>query len=189
MAHTGNSDKSNQFNEFFSIQSNFNVNINFVDTKQNTSFDNFIQQIPTPFKMAGDINSIDNSALKPLQALSGVANQLVEYLNYQNKKIDLLLTYILNQEDNEHSRFQGIAFGGGGIIFSSEQSLELGQLLAVKIFLLTENCAVYCHGEVIEIDKAVLNSQQEHQQTEGVIKAYYHHKVVFHHIRDEDRES
>ena len=90
MAHTGNSDKSNQFNEFFSIQSNFNVNINFVDTKQNTSFDNFIQQIPTPFKMAGDISSIDNSALKPLQALSGVANQLVEYLNYQNKNADRL---------------------------------------------------------------------------------------------------
>ena len=47
-------------------------------------------------------------------------------------------------------------------------------MLEMKIFLLQENCAVFCYGEVIAIEQ---------------LDNTYHHKVIFHHIRDEDRET
>ena len=43
----------------------------------------------------------------------------------------------------------------------------------MKIFLASENCAVYCFGEIIE----VLKKEDEYQ-----------HKVIFHFIREDDRE-
>ena len=108
-----------------------------------------------------------------MQALSGVAGQLVDFLNHQSEKIDLLIGYILSQQDDDEHRYQGIKFGGGGLLFSASTAFKLAQLLEIKVFLLNQNCAVYCYGEVIEI-------QQD--------KESYLHKVIFHFIREDDRE-
>lgn len=167
-----------QFDEFFSIEHNFNVNITLVDDSPPPSFEQFIQQMPLPFKIASDIVHIDQAALRPLQGVSNsVAGQLVEYLHHQTQKIDLLVGYIISQQDEEKNRFKGHKFGGGGLIFSAKQSFELAQMLELKIFLENNTSAVYCMGEVIE----VLTSQND----DTGIQQY---KVVFHHIREDDRE-
>jgi hypothetical protein len=165
--------KLTQYNEFFSIEHDFSVNILPLEPTKVTNFDQFLTDMPTPFKMASDMKSIDQSALRPLQALSGVAGQLVDFLNHQSEKIDLLIGYILSQQDDEEHRYQGIKFGGGGLLFSASTAFKLAQLLEIKVFLLNQNCAVYCYGEVIEI-------QQD--------KESYLHKVIFHFIREDDRE-
>ena len=162
-----------KYNEFFSIEHEFSINILPVEAHKNTSYEQFIAQMPTPFKMASDMSSIDQAALRPLQALSGVAGQLVEFLNQQSKKIDLLIGYILSQQDEEKHRYQGVKFGGGGLLFAADKAFDLTQLLEMKIFLQNENCAVYCYGEVIEVE--------QDQET-------YLHKVIFHFIREDDRE-
>ena len=165
--------KLTQYNEFFSIEHDFSVNVLPLEPTKVTNFDQFLADMPTPFKMASDMKSIDQSALRPLQALSGVAGQLVDFLNHQSEKIDLLIGYILSQQDDEEHRYQGIKFGGGGLMFSASTAFKLAQLLEIKVFLLNRNCAVYCYGEVIEI-------QQD--------KESYLHKVIFHFIREDDRE-
>jgi len=165
--------KLEKYHEFFSIEHNFSINILPLELTKVTSFKQFLTDMPTPFKMASDMKGIDQSALRPLQALSGVAGQLVEFLNHQSAKIDLLIGYILSQQDDEEHRYQGIKFGGGGLLFTANKAFELAQLLEMKIFLLNQNCAVYCYGEVIEI-----------QQDEDS----YSHKVIFHFIREDDRE-
>jgi hypothetical protein len=165
--------KLTQYNEFFSIEHDFSVNILPLEPTNVTSFEQFLADMPTPFKMASDMKSIDQSALRPLQAISGVAGQLVEFLNHQSEKIDLLIGYILSQQDDEDHRYQGIKFGGGGLLFAASTAFKLAQLLEIKIFLLNQNCAVYCYGEVIEV------KQDEDS---------YLHKVVFHFIREDDRE-
>jgi hypothetical protein len=165
--------KLEKYHEFFSIEHNFSINILPLELTKVTSFEQFLTDMPTPFKMASDMKGIDQSALRPLQALSGVAGQLVEFLNHQSAKIDLLIGYILSQQDDEEHRYQGIKFGGGGLLFTANKAFELAQLLEMKIFLLNQNCAVYCYGEVIEI-----------QQDEDS----YLHKVIFHFIREDDRE-
>lgn len=162
-----------KYHEFFSIEHDFSINILPLELSKAASFEQFLIDMPTPFKMASDIKSIDQSALRPLQSISGVASQLVEFLNHQSAKIDLLIGYILSQQDEEEHRYQGIEFGGGGLLFSSEKVFDIAQLLELKVFFLNKNSAIYCYGEVIEV-----------QQKDSS----YIHKVIFHFIREEDRE-
>ena len=173
MSGEENQQKLAQFNEFFSIDLSFSVNLTLLDENHAITFDSFLNRIPLPFKMASDIITLDQAALRPLQAISGVAGQLVDYLNHQAQKIDLLVGYILSQQDDACQRFQGTKFGGGGIIVKTDKPFELQQLLEMKLFFLEENSAVFCHGEVIDI---------QHDSNQ------YFHKVIFRHIREEDRE-
>ncbi len=108
--------KLTKYNEFFSIEHEFSINILPVEEHMGVSYEQFLANMPTPFKMASDMSTIDQAALRPLQALSGSAAQLVDYLNHQSKKIDLLIGYILSQQDEEQHRYQGLRFGGGGLL-------------------------------------------------------------------------
>lgn len=173
MTKSDNLQKLEQFNEFFTIEHEFGVNVSLLAKEKTYDYQSFINNMPTPFKMASDMSSLDQAALRPLQALSGVAGQLVDYLNHQAQKIDLLMGYILNQQIEEESHFQGVSFGGGGITFSSESSFNLGEYVELKVFIESDNCAVYCYGEIIEVNK----HENDYQQ-----------KVIFHFIRDDDRE-
>lgn len=173
MVTENNSEKLEQFNEFFTISHTFNINIKSLAPEAIHDYQHFVEHMPPAFKMVSDMTTLDQAALNPLQALSGVAGQLVEYLNHQAQKIDILMTYIMSQQDEPESRYQGISFGGGGITFTSHQSLALNDMIELKIFIQNDNCAVYCFGEIIDIT----------QQADAFI-----HKVIFHFIRDEDRE-
>ncbi len=166
--------KLDQYHEFFAIEHEFSVNITKLDKGDTKDFEYFMANMPMPFKLATDINSIDQTALRSLQGLGNTANQLVSFLNQQSQKIDLLIGYILSQQDEEKNRYQGINFGGGGIEFSAPTAFNIGQLLELKIFLLDNNCALFCYGEVIAVEPN---------------EAGFSHKVIFHFIREEDRET
>jgi len=165
--------KLTQYHEFFSIAYEFSINILPLEKDKSTSFAQFIEDMPAPFKMASEITTIDQAALRPLQGLSGVASQLVDFLNHQSEKINILMGYILSQQDEEQFRYQGIEFGGGGLLFAAKHAFEVGQLIEMKVFLLDQSCAVYCYGEVVEVNK---------------VADRYQHKTIFHFIREEDRE-
>ncbi|PKI16891.1 PilZ domain-containing protein [Colwellia sp. 12G3] len=162
-----------QYHEFFAIEHQFSVNIMAIDINETNSFDQFVTNIPMPFKLATDMSAIDQSALRSLQNLGNSAAQLVNFLNQQSQKIDLLIGYILSQQDEVQHRYRGLEFGGGGIKFITEKKFNVGQLLEVKIFILENNCAIYCYGEVVDVEST--NKQ-------------FTHKVIFHFIQEEDRE-
>jgi hypothetical protein len=172
---SGNNEiKSAKFDEFFSINYPFNVNATIIDTDTPQSYQAFMNTMPMPFKMASEIITLDQSALRPLQTIGSVAGQLVDYLHHQAQKIDLLVSYILSEQDNEKQRYQGTHFGGGGVIFVSNNNFVIGQFIELKIFLLDDNCAIYCCGEIIS---ASINNDE-----------LTNYKVIYHHIREEDRE-
>ncbi|WP_448568927.1 PilZ domain-containing protein [Thalassotalea ganghwensis] len=173
MKHTQDSDKLEQFSEYFSIEHLFNLNLKPLSSQELCSYSEFIEQIPTPFKLATQVATLDQIAIEPLQTVKGVATQLMRYLNLQAQKVDLLMHYIVSQQDEEEHRYQGIGFGGSGVKFKSQQALAVNTLVEVKLFIEQDNCNIYCHGEVIEI-------AQEDEHFIG--------KVLFHHIRDDDRE-
>ena len=162
-----------QYHEFFAIEHAFSVNILPIDEDENCSFEQFMLNMPMPFKLASDMSTIDQSALRSLQGLGSSASQLVSFLNQQSQKIDLLIGYILSQQDDVQQRHQGIKFGGGGIKVVAPSEYSVGQQLELKIFLLESNCAIYCYGEVIAVEK---NNDA------------FTYKVTFHYIREEDRE-
>ena len=100
----------------------------------------------------------------------------MEYLNHQAQKMDLLVGYILGQQDNENTRFQALKFGGGGIIFNSNNTniFSTGDFIELKLFFPDENSALYCIGEIVSSE--LIDSEKQH-------------KVIYHHIREEDREA
>lgn len=164
-----------QFDEFFSIDYRFNINVSPLGSAQLPSYEEFIEDMPAPFKIASEITTLDQSALRPLQAVAGVASQLMEYLNHQAQKMDLLVGYILSQENVENDRFQATKFGGGGIIFNTnlESTFNIGDFIYLKLFFAEDNSALFCLGEIISCEE-----NDDHKQ----------HKAVFHHIREKDRE-
>jgi len=178
MSVTSDKSKLEQYQEFFSIEHQFNINIKPL-TRPEMSYQTFLQCIPLPFKMSTDINTLDQSALRPLQTLGSVAGQLVEYLNHQSQKIDLLVGYIINQQDEQDFRFLGTKFGGSGIEFEDicvAPSFSLEEQVELKLFFPLENSAIYCHGEIIEII-----APESHDMPNR-------YRVIFTHIREEDRE-
>ena len=169
-----NKNKAAKFDEFFSINYPFNINATIIKTDTPENYQAFIYTMPMPFKMASEIITLDQSALRPLQTIGSVAGQLVDYLHHQAQKIDLLVSYILSEQDDEKQRYQGTHFGGGGIIFTSKNNFTVGQFIELKIFLLDDNCAIYCCGEIISA--SVENDE------------HTNYKVIYQHIREEDRE-
>ncbi|MEI6894539.1 MAG: PilZ domain-containing protein [Colwellia sp.] len=163
-----------QYDEFFAIEHNFTVNITPIGNTEINSFEQFSDSIPMPFKLSTDMSVIDQSALRSLQNLGNSAALLVNFLNQQSQKIDLLIGYILSQQDEVQHRYQGITFGGGGIKFMTNQAFSIGQTIELKVFLLENNCAVFCYGEIIKVEAT---------------NDTFTHQVIFHFIREEDREN
>lgn len=171
MSQLSQSEKLAQFEEFFSIAHSFNVNVNPLVSP--VSEETFESLIPVPFLLSSDNASIDQSALRSIQSMRGVSNQLTDYLQHQSRKIDLLVGYILQQHDDIDARAKGVLFGGSGIKFTTESSFELGQLIELKIFLDVENVAIYSHAEIIDAE----------QSETGTI-----YTVIFQQIREVDQD-
>ncbi|MBA6327143.1 PilZ domain-containing protein [Colwellia sp. MB02u-6] len=165
-----------QFDEFFSINYTFNINASVIDLAQLPNYQQFIENMPAPFKIAAEVNTADENALRALQAVTGVASHLMDYLKHQAKKMDLLVGYILSQENDVSTRFQAIKFGGGGIIFKTTAAnlFNTGDFLELKLFFADENTALYCLGEIVSSE--IVDSESQY-------------KVIFHHIRAEDQEA
>ena len=176
MTTTENQTKLAQFDEFFSISYAFNINASVIRPTQLPNYEQFIADMPTPFKIASEINTLDQNALRPLQTVAGVAGQLMEYLNHQAQKMDLLVGYILGQQDLEDKRFKAVKFGGGGVIFNSadSQAFNTGDFIELKLFFPDDNSAVYSIGEIVSHEVSAEQNQ---------------YKVIFHHIREKDQEA
>ncbi len=145
--------KQQQFHEFFTIKHVLNVNIkqlpdDFVIPEQ----DELLEHMPYAFRMASEMAELEAKALRPLRALGDQAKELLAFLNHQSKKVDLMMSYILHQQDEETERFNSIEFGGGGIAVSSSHEMQPGTLCQLKIFIEEEAAAVFCYGEIISCE-------------------------------------
>lgn len=166
--------KQLQYSEFFTIKHGLNVNVTGLSTDYILpSMAMFTAGMPYAFRIASEVSSLDAKALGPLRKLGSQAADLVEFLNHQSRKIDLMMSYILHQEDDPDARHESIEFGGGGIKVKCDDELAIGQFAELKIFIETEAAAIFCLGEVIAC-------QQEEDE--------YHIAFIFRRIREEDQE-
>lgn len=134
---------------FFSIQHDFHVSaVPMAPTATLPSTDQLEQMIPLPFKLASEISQLDASALRPLRNLGDVAHDLVDFLNLQSKKIDMIMSYIMTLEDERQQRSIGTSFGGSHLSFLSNQPLVPDSLVELKIYITDENCAVFCIARI-----------------------------------------
>lgn len=166
--------KQAQFDEFFMIAHTLNVNVDVLqEDVQLPHSDDLDSVMPYAFRIASEMASIEAQALRPLRHLSDHADSLAEYLNHQARKIDLMMSFILHQQDDETKRYETVKFGGGGVVVKSAHPIAVGCLAELKIFLDQEAAAIFCYGEVIAC----------HEQEND-----YHIAFIFSRIREQDQE-
>lgn len=166
--------KAEKFAEFFQVQEPIKAVLENVEHEQiPTSLDALETDIPPLFRLANEVNTIEQSALRPLRVLGESADELARYLSLQSRKIDLILSHILLQENEKLPSINTHSFGGAGFVVNLSDALEKGQNLRCRLFLEHEAAAIYCYGEVIEV--------KQEQDT-------YAHKVLLTLIREADQE-
>ena len=166
--------KHQQFDEFFMIKHNIPVNMRLLeDDFVLPENDNLHEHMPYEFQIASELSALDTKALRPLRRLGEHAVELAEFLNHQSRKIDLMMSLILQQHTNHEQTYQSIQFGGGGIVLGSEREFLIGSKIELKLFLREEASAIFCFAEVIACKP---------------VDDKYHVFLIFTCIREEDQD-
>ncbi len=160
------------YQDYFSVEHSISINVRPVDGPLPDQ-QALLCAIPAPFLLASDVNSLNSSALRSLNRLGELADELANYLQQQARKIDLLLHYVLRQQDDACSRYTTVSFGGSGCSFVCNSTLSPLQVVEIKLFLDNNDGAVFCYGQVLSC------------QPDG---NGYLVQLVFASIREEDRE-
>ena len=171
--------KHAQFAAFYLIAHPIKANVLPCKPEQaNYSLQDFEESMPYAFKIAGEMSEIQSQTLKPLRKLGDRLEDLVDYLQFQARKIDLMMSYILQQQDQVEHQATAIKFGGGGVVIefveSSHDIPTVGQAQIIKLFLETESAAIYSFAEVIEVNKSG--------------ESTYEVSYIYTHIREQDQE-
>ena len=159
-------------NEYFIVNHPLNINVEPLLGSQSIPNDlDFNHEIPAPFRMASDLASLDMNTLQSLKLNNESIQGLWDYLDIQNHKINILLTYVLSQQDDKQFHYKTNSFSAGGCKFKSKDvgSFYVEQNVRLKLFIHEKSAAVYCYAQVSEIN-------------EDEISLYYVQ------IREEDRE-
>ena len=146
--------KHQQFEEFFMIKHKLQVNMRVLDSHfEIPEPENLIHHMPYAFQIASELATIESKSVRHLRGLSEHASELVEFLNQQSRKIDMMMSLILQKEnDPEHNYFSD-KFGGGGIVLNCDLEITLGSLVELKLFIPEESSAIFCIAEVIAIEQ------------------------------------
>lgn len=134
---------------YFSIQ--YATSINVVPLSDDESLpaeEDFEQEIPIPFQISSEASSMDHAALRSMRKLGEAAEDLTEYLNLQARKINIIMSYVLQMQDDEKYRAKTSVFGAGEFSYHAPESLPEGSHAKVKLFLPEESAAVYSYATV-----------------------------------------
>ncbi|MGX1111503.1 hypothetical protein ACSSVW_000882 [Pseudoalteromonas sp. MBR-15] len=146
--------KLSEFEQYFQIEESNRVNLYAVEPhvvpKTHAELE---ADIPALFKLANEVNELEQSTLRPLRNLGDIAQELAIFLQAQSRKIDLIMSHILASEQPEDNANYCDSYGGGGVKLTSTEVYELGQTFRTKLFLQHEASAIYCYTELVAIEK------------------------------------
>jgi hypothetical protein len=159
-------------NEYFRIQCDLLINVEALAENENVPDEkDFADEIPAPFKMASEIAHLDSQALSGLNFNNEGALLLKHYLEAQNQKINILLTYVLSQQNEAKLQYHTSSLSAGECQFSAKQddNFQLNQRVRLKIFIPEESAAIYCYARISNVEGENIT-------------------LTYQRIRDEDRE-
>lgn len=165
-------DLNHAFLQFFRVEHAIPINIMPISGELPDEA-TFLAAIPEPFLLAGNVGQLNLGALRSLQRLGELAEELAHYLQQQARKLDLLLHYVLRQQDQAEYRYLAQSYGGAGLTYLAATPLPLLQVVEVKIFLAENTGAVFCYAQVLSCEPTA----------EG-----YLIKIAFRRVREEDQE-
>ncbi|GAB2658094.1 PilZ domain-containing protein [Vibrio panuliri] len=149
--------------EYFTVHHPMTVNVEpLADDFSYPTFTQFEQQIPAPFLVASEFSSLDqlNDAARAELKTNDFRN-VITLLDTQNAKLNLLLTFMLSQQDDPNFRHQTLSFGASQFSYQNSQPLPIGQKVRVKLFLDHPAAAIYCYGSVF----SCVNEEEQHTIT------------------------
>ncbi|MCF3097063.1 PilZ domain-containing protein [Aeromonas australiensis] len=115
-------------------------------------------ELPEPFRISSTITSIDLVTSRLMRNQNDQIHDLVEIINQQSRKIDMIMGYVLSVQDRPEHRFQTLRFGAGQLTYlhphqGHGKPPALQQIVRLKIFLREEAAAIYCYGRVKQLDQ------------------------------------
>ena len=136
--------------EYFSVQYGLTINVELLGKNEQLPDDlAFNQEIPPLFRVARECSSLDDSVDQSLSKLTKEESKpLLNYLTAQNNKINLLLSYVLSQQNDPTKRYITRTFGASRLSFLSKAAFPVGSIVRVKLFLDKPSAAVYCYAAV-----------------------------------------
>ncbi len=161
-----------QYNDYFIIEHDIRINVKPFSGDEPDDI-GFERLIPEPFLMAGEQVMLEQSALKSLNRLGELAEELAVYLRIQARKIDRMMRYILLQQDDPECRTLSHSYGGSALCFDSDSAYHEGELLEVKMFLEHNDGAVFALARVIGVEP---------------VSDKFRIRVTYTRIREQDRE-
>ncbi|PSW21141.1 PilZ domain-containing protein [Photobacterium sanctipauli] len=141
-----------QQDEYFSVNAGLTINVEPLPADEMTPDEqSFSLEIPPLFRVASECNQLDDNLERSLSTLGQTEQQaLTAYLTAQNNKINLLLTFVLSQQNDPAYRFTTESFGASRLSYRSPVALSQGSAVRVKLFLDNPAAAVYAYAEVAE---------------------------------------
>lgn len=142
--------------EFFTVHHKLTVNIEPLDTGFTLPSQNeFILEIPAPFIVASEFSQLDSLTESAMNELKNSDfKHVIQLLDHQNGKLNLLLTFMLAQQDKEEYRSYTTSFGASQFTHKSKTEIAIGELARVKLFLDHPPAAIYCYAQVVECNES-----------------------------------
>jgi hypothetical protein len=114
-------------------------------------------ELPEPFRIASSITSIDMVTSRLMRNQNESMHDLVEIVNQQSRKIDMIMGYVLSVQDHPEHRFHTLRFGAGQLTYlhprqGHGEPPHLHQIVRLKIFLREEASAIYCYGQAKQLE-------------------------------------
>lgn len=159
--------------QYFSLPHATHINVEPVTDGSVLDMQQLQREIPPLFQLASEITPLDSSVLRGINHLGEKAEGLVNYLQYQSRKIDAILGFILNQQDLPELRYHTSSLGASGLTFHADSPFQPDTAVRLKIFIPEESLAIYCFAKVTDCEP----------QAQG-----YQIALAYQTIREEDEE-
>ncbi|MDG3088407.1 PilZ domain-containing protein [Vibrio hannami] len=161
--------------EFFTVHHKLTVNVELLESGFTLPTEStFVSEIPAPFIVASEFSQLDtltDSAMAELK--NSDFKNLMHLIDHQNSKLNLLLTFMLAQQDDEKMRKYTTSFGASQFSFINADEVEVGQLVRAKLFLDHPAAAIYCYAKVAKCKE---------------VDAGYEITVIYEMLRDVDQD-
>lgn len=143
-------------NDFFTVHHSLTVNIEPLAADYTLpSMTQFVAEIPAPFIVASEFSQLDQLTENARSELkNNDFKHVINLLDTQNTKLNLLLTFMLSQQDQAEFRGQTLSFGASQFTYLAQQPLAVGQVVRAKLFLEHPPAAIYCYASVSSVKEA-----------------------------------
>ncbi|SJL82873.1 PilZ domain-containing protein [Vibrio palustris] len=114
----------------------------------------FEAEIPAPFIVASEFSHLDSMTEQAKSELKNNSfGHVCQLLDTQNAKLNLLLTFMLSQQDDESRRYKTTAFGASQFSYLADNTLAIDTRVRAKLFLEYPAAAIYCYGVVTQCEE------------------------------------